>query len=273
MSNVIELLPDSLAKQIAAGEVIQRPASALKELIENSLDAGATKIEVFVHDAGKVSLDVIDNGHGMNTSDAAKCFAQHATSKIRTQEDLQRIATFGFRGEALAAIASVSKTELKTKQEQDEVGTIIYLEKGDIIRSQHIQMPKGSHFSVQDLFFNVPARRKFLRSSTTEMRHLLQVFQQAALSHPEVAFTLHSQGANSSRKTLYKLASTSLSSRIAGLLGKNYTKQILPIDTKHPALRIHGYIGKPEAAKKRAANSGSSSIPAMYVVAHLAMRS
>ena len=251
MSNIIELLPDSLANQIAAGEIVQRPASALKELIENSLDAGAKHIEIFVQDAGKTALHVTDDGQGMSSLDARMCFAQHATSKIHTHEDLQRISSFGFRGEALAAIAAISQVELKTRQESNEIGTLISIEKGQVLRQQHVQTQKGSHFAVRNLFFNLPARRKFLRSTATEMRHLLQVFLQAALSQPKIAFTLHSEGSNSPRKVLYRLPASSLQVRLGTVLGKQYTKRILPINIQHPALHIHGYIGKPEAAKKK----------------------
>ena len=252
MSDIIKILPAKLSNQIAAGEVIQRPASALKELIENSIDAGAKQIDIFVEDAGKTSLRIIDNGHGMSSPDARICFAQHATSKIHTHEDLQRISTFGFRGEALAAISAISQVELRTRRESDELGTYAVVDKGKLTRQQQVQMQVGTQFVVRHLFFNVPARRKFLRSYSTEMRHLLQVFQQAAISQPEVGFTLHSQGKSSSSKPpLYQLPATHPQARIQALLGKQYSKQLLPVNTKHPSLHIYGYIGKPEAAKKK----------------------
>lgn len=251
MSDLIHLLPEGLTHQIAAGEVVQRPASALKELIENSLDAGATHIEILIREAGKEAIHVIDDGEGMSTVDARMCFAQHATSKIRNNEDLQRISTFGFRGEALSSMAAVSQMELKTRRAEDETGTSILVEKSQILRQSHVQTPKGSQFIMRNLFFNVPARRKFLRSATTEMRYLVQVFQQAALSQPKIAFTLHTESGKTSRKTLYRLATATLQVRIAALLGKAYTKKILPVQAQHPALRIHGYIGKPEAASKK----------------------
>ena len=250
MSEVIHVLQDSVINQIAAGEIVQRPAAVLKELIENSLDSGAKQIEILLQDAGKEALHVIDNGKGMGTIDARTCFKRHATSKINTSEDLQRISTFGFRGEALASIASVSQIELSTRRETDEVGVLLSLEQGKVARQTHIQTQKGSRFVVKNLFFNVPARRKFLRSASTEMQHLLQVFQQAALSQPQVAFTLHSETATGLHKTLYRLSVSTQQQRIISVLGKKYAKQLIPIEAHHPSFRLHGYVGKPEASSK-----------------------
>ena len=250
MSDIIQVLPSSLSNQIAAGEVVQRPASALKELLENSLDAGAKRIDVLLRDAGKELMHVVDDGEGMNAVDARMCFAQHATSKIRTGEDLQRISTFGFRGEALAAIAAISRVELTTRRKDDETGTSIYIAKGELCRSSSVNAPKGSCFVVRNMFFNVPARRKFLCSVATEMRHIINVFQQAALSQPGVALTLQTEHANNQRKILYQLKASNLSDRIVALFGKKYVNCLLPIDLKQDMIQLSGYVGKPEVAKK-----------------------
>jgi DNA mismatch repair protein MutL len=193
MSDIIQLLPDAIANQIAAGEVVQRPASALKELLENAVDAGATRIQVIVKDAGKQLIQVIDNGKGMSPTDARMSFERHATSKIRTSQDLFSIRTFGFRGEALASIAAVAQVELKTRQESAELGTFIQIEGSEIKKQEPVAVPVGTSVSMRNLFFNVPARRNFLKSNPVEMRHIVDEFQRVALSYPEVAFSLFSR--------------------------------------------------------------------------------
>ena len=190
MSDIIQLLPDFVANQIAAGEVVQRPASILKELLENSIDAQATKIELIIREAGRNLIQVVDNGLGMSETDARMAFERHATSKIRTTEDIFKIATKGFRGEALASIAAVAQVELKTKQKEAPVGTNMYIEGGKLEFQEPIQTAEGSNFLVKNLFYNVPARRKFLKSNTIEFRHIIDEFQRVALAHPEIEFDL-----------------------------------------------------------------------------------
>ncbi|MCQ2302036.1 MAG: DNA mismatch repair endonuclease MutL [Bacteroidales bacterium] len=243
--DVVKLLPDSVANQIAAGEVIQRPASAVKELMENALDAGATQIDLVVKDAGKTLIMVTDNGCGMSETDARLCFERHATSKISKAEDLFAIRTMGFRGEALASIAAIAQVELKTRRSEDEVGTKIVNE-GSVVKEQTlVPMPVGTSFAIKNLFFNVPARRNFLKSTAAEMRHVVEEFTRVTLMHPEVGFTLNSDG-----KELYHLYPGNLKQRIMGLFGNTYDEKLLSVNQETDHVRIHGYILKAECAKK-----------------------
>ncbi len=212
MSDIIQLLPDAIANQIAAGEVVQRPASALKELLENAVDAGASQIQVIVKEAGKQLIQVIDNGKGMSPTDARMAFERHATSKIRTSQDLFAIRTFGFRGEALASIAAVAQVELKTRQTESELGTFIQIEGSEIKRQEPVAAPVGTSVAMKNLFFNVPARRNFLKSNPVEMRHIVEEFQRVALAHPEVGFSMYQQDLET-----YTLPAGKLSQRIVGL--------------------------------------------------------
>jgi DNA mismatch repair protein MutL len=245
MSNIIQLLPDAIANQIAAGEVVQRPASALKELLENAVDAGATHIQVVIKDAGKQLIQVIDNGKGMSATDARMSFERHATSKIRTSKDLFAIRTFGFRGEALASIAAVAQVELKTRQTETELGTLIQIEGSEVKKQEPVAVPVGTSVSMKNLFFNVPARRNFLKSNPVEMRHIVDEFQRVALSYPEVAFSLFQQDLE-----VFSLPSGKLSQRIISLFGKSYQGQLIPCNEETPHVNVKGYIGKPENAKK-----------------------
>lgn len=245
MLDIIKLLPDSVANQIAAGEVIQRPASAVKELMENALDAGATQIDLVVKDAGKTMIMVVDNGCGMSETDARLCFERHATSKISKAEDLFNIRTMGFRGEALASIAAIAQVELKTRRKEDEVGVKIVNE-GSVVKEQTlVPMQPGTTFTVKNLFFNVPARRNFLKSPQAEMRHIVEEFTRVTLMNPEIGFTLISDG-----KEVYHLYPGNLKQRIMGLFGNNYEERLLPVKQESERVRIDGYIVKPEYAKK-----------------------
>ena len=245
MNDIIQLLPDAIANQIAAGEVVQRPASALKELLENAVDAGATSIQVIVKEAGKQLIQVIDNGKGMSPTDARMSFERHATSKIRTSSDLFSIRTFGFRGEALASIAAVAQVELKTKTADSELGTLIQIEGSEIKKQEPVASLTGTSVSMRNLFFNVPARRNFLKSNSVEMKHIVDEFQRVALSYPEIAFSLYQQDLE-----VYSLSPGKLSNRIVGIFGKNYQGQLVPCEELTPHLNVRGYIGKPENAKK-----------------------
>ena len=245
MLDVIKLLPDSVANQIAAGEVIQRPASAVKELMENALDAGATQIDLVVKDAGKSMIMVVDNGCGMSETDARLCFERHATSKISKAEDLFAIRTMGFRGEALASIAAIAQVELKTRRKNDEVGVKI-INEGSVVKEQTlVPMQPGTTFTVKNLFFNVPARRNFLKSTQAEMRHIVEEFTRVTLMNPEIGFTLTSDG-----KEVYHLYPGNLKQRIMGLFGSNYEGKLLPVRQEAERVRIDGYIVKAEFAKK-----------------------
>lgn len=245
MLDVIKLLPDSVANQIAAGEVIQRPASAVKELLENAMDAGATQIDLVVKDAGKAMIMVVDNGCGMSETDARLCFERHATSKISKAEDLFSIRTMGFRGEALASIAAIAQVELKTRRKEDEVGVKI-INEGSVVKEQTlVPMSPGTSFIVKNLFFNVPARRNFLKSAVAEMRHVVEEFTRVALMNPEIGFSLTSDG-----KELYHLYPGNLKQRIMGLFGNNYDEKLLPVNQETDRVSIHGYIVKAEFAKK-----------------------
>lgn len=245
MADIIKLLPDSVANQIAAGEVIQRPASVVKELVENSVDAGASVIKVIIKDSGKTLIQVIDDGTGMSETDARLAFERHATSKITTANDLFAITTKGFRGEALASIAAVSMTELKTRRGIDEAGTIIVI-KGSRVESQEIcSCPAGSAFSVKSLFYNIPARRKFLKSDNTELRHIINEFQKVALAHPGIKFSLHHNDSE-----IFTLPSANLRPRIIGVFGKHISQDLIALDTETSLIKIGGFIGKPENARR-----------------------
>ncbi|EKB48317.1 DNA mismatch repair endonuclease MutL [Cecembia lonarensis] len=246
MSDIIQLLPDAIANQIAAGEVVQRPASALKELMENAIDAGATQVQVLVKEAGKMLIQVIDNGKGMSMTDARMSFERHATSKIRTSEDLFAIRTFGFRGEALASIAAVAQVEMRTREKDAELGTLIQVEGSDVKKQEPVSCMEGTQILVKNLFFNVPARRNFLKSNPVEMRHLVEEFQRVALAYPEVGFSLKQNDME-----LFNLpAGGKLSQRIIGIFGKSYQGQLVVCQEETPHLNVKGYVGKPEQAKK-----------------------
>jgi DNA mismatch repair protein MutL len=243
--NIIHHLPPNIANQIAAGEVIQRPASAVKELLENAVDAGATEIQLVVVDAGKSLLQVIDNGRGMSEADARNCFGRHATSKIKAIDDLFHIRTMGFRGEALASVAAVSQVLLRTKREEDELGTEVEIENSHVLRQDPCQSPTGTSISMKNLFFNVPARRNFLKADAVEMKHITEEFMRVALSFPQVHFSLHSNG-----KELFHLDAGTLKQRIVQLMGSSYASKLVQVNEKTDYLTINGFIGKPETAKK-----------------------
>ncbi|MFY0653098.1 MAG: DNA mismatch repair endonuclease MutL [Cyclobacteriaceae bacterium] len=245
MPDIIKLLPDSIANQIAAGEVVQRPASVVKELLENSIDAGSTQISLVVKDAGKSLIQVIDNGKGMSEVDARMCFERHATSKITTSEDLFKIKTMGFRGEALASVAAVARVELKSKTAERELGTFIHIEASELKTQEATSVPDGTCVSVKNLFYNVPARRNFLKSNPVEMRHIIDEFQRASLAQPEIAFSLHHND-----EEIYNFPAGKLSKRIVSLFGKNYGQQLIACQEETDLIKIHGYVGKPENSKK-----------------------
>lgn len=245
MSDIIQLLPDSVANQIAAGEVVQRPASALKELIENAIDAGADKIQVIIKDAGKSLICVVDNGCGMSPTDARMCFERHATSKIRKAEDLFAIRTMGFRGEAMASIAAIAHVELKTRRHEDELGTCIHIEGSEIIDQQPVSAMPGTSVSIKNLFYNTPARRNFLKSNAVEMRHINDEFYRVALANPEVFFTFHHDN-----NEIFHLPKGSLKQRIIHLFGNAYNQKLVPVEEETSIIGLKGYIGKPEFAKK-----------------------
>ena len=246
MQNVITLLPESVANQIAAGEVVQRPASIVKELLENAIDAKATFIKLIVKDAGKTLVQVIDNGMGMNPVDARMAFERHATSKIKKAEDLFQLHTKGFRGEALASIAAVAQVELKTKREEDIVGQLIEIEGNKFMRQEECQAPTGSSFSVKNLFFNIPARRNFLKDDSVELKHIIDEFERVCLPHPNIHFQLYSNG-----NEIYNLPPATLIERISGLFSKNLQGKLVQINEDTDVVKISGYVGKPENAKKR----------------------
>lgn len=246
MSDIIQLLPDSVANQIAAGEVIQRPASVVKELVENSIDAGARTIDILIMDAGKTSIQVIDDGKGMSETDARLAFERHATSKIRAFADLSTLMTMGFRGEALPSIAAVSQIELKTRREEDELGTSIRIAGSKVEEQEVVSCSKGCNFSVKNLFFNVPARRKFLKSNQTELNNILTEVDRIVLVHPDVSFSLSHNGTE-----LYKLPAASLRMRLMNVFGKKINEQLLSLEVETTLIRISGYIAKPEYARKK----------------------
>lgn len=241
----IILLPDNIANQIAAGEVIQRPASAVKELLENAVDAGATEIQLIINDAGKSLIQVIDNGGGMSETDARMCFERHATSKIQTIEDLFHIRTMGFRGEALASIAAVAQVVLKTKRPEDETGTYIEVENSVVKKQEPVAAPNGTSIAMKNLFFNVPARRNFLKSNAAETRHIVDEFTRVALSFPNIFFSFTSNG-----QELFHLESGSLKQRIVQLIGSNYNAKLVTVKEETDYMNIYGFAGKPETAKK-----------------------
>lgn len=245
MSGIIQLLPDHVANQIAAGEVVQRPASVVKELVENAVDAKSTEIKLIVKDAGKTLVQVIDNGQGMNVTDARLCFERHATSKIKHAEDLFALHTKGFRGEALASIAAVAHVELKTKQEHDELGTHIIIEGSKFITQDVAVVPKGTSFLIKNLFFNIPARRNFLKSDQVEMRHIIDEFQRIALAHPNIHFVLISNGSE-----VFNLPSSNYRQRIVNVFGGKTNEKLVPVSEETEILKISGFVGKPEFAKK-----------------------
>ena len=248
MSDIIQLLPDSVANQIAAGEVIQRPASVIKELVENAIDAGATKIEVSVVDAGRTSIQVTDDGKGMSDTDARLSFERHATSKIRQADDLFSLHTMGFRGEALASIAAVAQVELKTRLHDDELGSHLVIAGSRFVSQEPCACPAGSNFMVENLFYNVPARRKFLKSNTTELNNIITAFERIALVYPDITFTFHSNGSE-----MYNLRATSLRQRIVDIFGKRINQDLLPVKVDTSVCGISGFVGKPESAKKKGA--------------------
>jgi len=245
MSDIIKLLPDSVANQIAAGEVIQRPASVVKELMENAIDAGANDISLVIKDAGKTLIQVIDNGSGMSGIDARMSFERHATSKINSADDLFAIRTMGFRGEALASIAAIAQVELKTRPHDDELGTLLVIEGSKVISQEPCQCPAGTNFLVKNLFFNVPARRNFLKSNSAETRNIIQEFTRVSLFQPEVSFSMIHN-----KKIVFKLSTGSLKSRIIGLFGNSYNTKLLPVGQETDHVSINGFISKPEYAKK-----------------------
>ena len=246
MSDVIHLLPDSVANQIAAGEVIQRPASVVKELVENAVDAGATTIHVIIVDAGRTSIQVIDDGKGMSETDARLSFERHATSKIRQADDLFALHTMGFRGEALASIAAVAQVELLTRRTDDEVGTRLEIAASKVVSQEPAACPVGSNFKVENLFYNVPARRKFLKSNTTELSNILIAFERIVLVYPDLHFILHHNGAE-----LQNLRPGSLRQRIADVYGRQFSQELLPVEVQTTLCKINGFVGKPESAHKK----------------------
>ncbi len=248
MSDIIHLLPDSVANQIAAGEVIQRPASVIKELVENAVDAGATSIQIILKDAGRTLIQVIDNGKGMSATDARLAFERHSTSKIRLAEDLFALSTMGFRGEALASIAAISQVELRTRRAEDEVGTCVRMSASQCEGQEVVSVPAGSNFAVKNIFFNVPARRKFLKSNQVELSNILNEFERMALVNTHVSFTLHHNDTE-----LFNLPATNFRQRIVSLFGKSLNQQLLSLDTETSLVKISGYVGRPEAARKRGA--------------------
>ncbi|RZJ30396.1 MAG: DNA mismatch repair endonuclease MutL [Flavobacterium sp.] len=245
MSSIIQLLPDHVANQIAAGEVVQRPASVVKELLENAVDAKAADIKLVVKDAGKSLVQVIDNGVGMNVSDAKLCFARHATSKIRKAEDLFAIHTKGFRGEALASIAAIAHIEMKTRQEGDELGTCISIEGSKFISQEPAVVPKGTSFSVKNLFYNIPARRNFLKSELVELRHIIDEFQRVAMAHPGIHFSMYSNG-----NEVFNLPASNLRQRIVNIFSGKTNEKLVPISEETDIVTIQGFVTKPEFAKK-----------------------
>ena len=245
MPDIIQLLPDAVANQIAAGEVVQRPASAVKELIENAIDAGADKIQLILKDAGKSLLQVIDNGCGMSLTDARMSFERHATSKIRKAEDLFAIRTMGFRGEAMASIAAIAQVELKTRRHEDELGTCIFIEGSEVLSQEACSANTGTSICVKNLFYNTPARRNFLKSNPVEMRHIIDEFQRVALANPQVFFTLHHDG-----QEVYHLPGAALKQRIVHLFGNNYNQRLVPVEEDTSIIKLRGFVGKPEFARK-----------------------
>lgn len=245
MADIIHLLPDSIANQIAAGEVIQRPASAVKELLENSVDSGATEIQLMIKEAGKILIQVIDNGSGMSQTDARMCFERHATSKIRTADDIFKIRTKGFRGEAMASIAAIAHVDLKTRLHDEELGTKIIIEGFELKSQEQVQCSGGTNISVKNLFFNVPARRNFLKSNTVELKHIIDEFERVALAHPNIFFSFQNNGIE-----IFHLKPGNYRQRIIHLFGNNYNEKLVPVEENTSVANIRGFIGKPDSAKK-----------------------
>lgn len=246
MSDIIRLLPESVANQIAAGEVIQRPASAVKELLENSVDAGASKIQLIVEDAGKTLIQVIDNGSGMSENDARMCFERHATSKISSADQLFAITTKGFRGEAMASIAAIAQVEMKSRKQENSIGIAVHISGSRIVRQEACQTPVGTNISIKNLFFNVPARRNFLKSNQVELHHIMDEFMRVALAHTGIEMSLHHDG-----DELFHLRPGKLRQRVVDLFGKGFNEKLVPIDEETSIAKIHGFIGKPEFARKK----------------------
>lgn len=249
MSDIIHLLPDSVANQIAAGEVIQRPASVVKELVENALDAGAKNISVVIKGAGGTLIQIIDDGKGMSETDARLSFERHATSKIKTADDLFHLRTMGFRGEALASIAAIAYVELRTRREEDELGTLINISGSKVESQEPVSCNKGTIFSVKNLFFNVPARRRFLKSDSVEFNHIITEFNRIAIIHPSVSFSL-----THDNEEIFLLKEGSLRNRIVNIFGKNINSQLLTLNTETGLIKISGFVGKPETARKQMHN-------------------
>jgi len=245
MTDIIQLLPDAIANQIAAGEVIQRPASVVKELMENAIDAGATSVKLIIKDAGKGLIQVIDNGSGMSETDARMSFERHATSKIRESKDLFEIRTMGFRGEALASIAAVAQVEMRTRRQVDELGIRIAIEGSEVKAQEACQCPVGTNLCIKNLFYNVPARRNFLKNNSVELRHILDEFQRVAIAYPEIFFSLHHNNTE-----IFHLTSGNLRQRISSVFGNHANKKLVPITEEADSLKFQGFVGKPEYAKK-----------------------
>jgi DNA mismatch repair protein MutL len=245
MADIIQLLPDHVANQIAAGEVVQRPASVVKELLENAIDAGSDTIKLIIKDAGKTLVQVIDNGKGMSNTDARLSFERHATSKIRNAEDLFQLHTKGFRGEALASIAAIAHVELKTKQDSEDVGTCLVIEGSNVVTQEVVVTPKGTSVSVKNLFFNIPARRNFLKSDTVELRHVIDEFHRVALAHPNISFALYNNGSET-----FNLPVSNYRQRIVNIFGNKTNEKLVPVEEDTEVLKISGFVGKPEFAKK-----------------------
>ena len=245
MADIIQLLPDSVANQIAAGEVIQRPASVVKELVENAIDAGATQVKVNIKDAGRTLIQIIDNGCGMSDTDARMAFERHATSKIRTASDIFAIRTMGFRGEALASVAAIAEVELRTKEHEQDLGTFIHISGSTVITQEPVRCDNGTNFQIKNLFFNVPARRKFLKSNPAELKHIINEIQRIALANPDIAISLHHNGS-----AIYELSGTNKRVRIVSMFGKNINQSLIPLDTDTSVVKISGFIGQPKHAKK-----------------------
>lgn len=245
MPDIIHLLPDSVANQIAAGEVIQRPASAVKELLENAIDAGADQIDLVVKDAGKTLIQVTDNGCGMSETDARLACERHATSKITSVDDLFAIRTMGFRGEALASIVAIAQVEIKTRKTEEELGTCLVIEGSEVKKQEFCQSPPGTSIMVKNLFFNVPARRKFLKSNNVELRHILEEFQRVAMAHPKLSFSMFNN-----RKPVFQLRPSSLKQRIVSIFGQHFNQRLIPVEQKMDFISISGFIGKAEYARK-----------------------
>ncbi|NQV02001.1 MAG: DNA mismatch repair endonuclease MutL [Bacteroidia bacterium] len=246
MKDIIRLLPESVANQIAAGEVVQRPASAVKELLENAVDAGATEIKLIIKDAGRTLIQVVDNGCGMSERDARMCFERHATSKIKSTNDLLAIRTLGFRGEALASIASIAQVELKSKRTEEEIGTSIQVYGSEFISQTAVSCSDGTSVIIKNLFYNVPARRNFLKSNTLELKYIMEEFNRVALVHPDISFHMYNQD-----KILIQLSPSNLKQRLLALLGSHNNHKLIPIRQETPMVNLSGFIGKPEFAKKK----------------------